>query len=82
MISEAVQDSGEAVQDLVETLRKCSPQGLAESKKLTTAKVLADFDTFGESLAAQSARLFGSPEAIEGVTAFLQKRQPSWAAGG
>jgi len=82
LISEAVQDSGEAVQELIETLRKCSPQGLAESKKLTTAKMLADFDTFGESLAAQSARLFGSPEAVEGVTAFLQKRQPSWAAGG
>jgi enoyl-CoA hydratase len=82
LISEAVQDTEETVAGLVETLLKCSPQGLAESKKLTTAKMLADFDASGESLAAQSARLFGSPEAIEGMTAFLQKRQPSWAVGG
>ncbi|PTR31351.1 enoyl-CoA hydratase [Rhodococcus sp. OK519] len=82
LISEAVPDTEEAVRGLIETLRKCSPQGLAESKKLTTAKMLADFDACGKTLAAQSARLFGSPEAIEGVTAFLQKRPPSWAAGG
>lgn len=79
LVSEAVQDTGEVVAELVATLRKCSPQGLAESKKITTMRMLADFDAYGETLAAQSAALFGSEEAIEGMTAFLQKRQPSWA---
>lgn len=79
LVSEAVQDTGDAVTELVATLRKCSPQGLAESKKLTTMRMLADFDAYGETLAVQSAALFGSEEAIEGMTAFLQKRSPRWA---
>ncbi|RVW10344.1 enoyl-CoA hydratase family protein [Prescottella agglutinans] len=82
LISEAVQDPTAVVAELAAALRKCSPQGLAESKKLTTMRMLADFDRYAEDLAAQSARLFGSEEAVEGMTAFLQKRSPSWAAGG
>ncbi|MDH6279059.1 enoyl-CoA hydratase family protein [Prescottella agglutinans] len=82
LISEAVQDSKEAVRELVATLRTCSPQGLAESKKLTTMRMVADFDRYAEGLAAQSARLFGSEEAVEGMTAFLQKRPPRWAVDG
>ncbi|GAB2639447.1 enoyl-CoA hydratase family protein [Prescottella soli] len=82
LISEAVQDSKEAVRELVATLRACSPQGLAESKKLTTMRMVADFDRYAEGLAAQSARLFGSEEAVEGMTAFLQKRPPRWAVEG
>ncbi|MCL2533078.1 MAG: enoyl-CoA hydratase family protein [Nocardiaceae bacterium] len=82
LISEAVQESDEAVCELVAALRTCSPQGLTESKKLTTMRMLADFDCYAETLAAQSARLFGSEEALEGVTAFLQKRAPRWAVDG
>lgn len=82
LISRFAPDPEAAVRELTATLRACSPQGLAESKKLTTVRMLADFDRYEDSLAAQSAKLFGSPEAIEGMTAFLQKRQPSWAAGG
>lgn len=82
LISRFAPDAEAAVRELTATMRACSPQGLAESKKLTTARMLADFDRYEDSLAAQSAKLFGSPEAIEGMTAFLQKRQPSWAAGG
>ncbi len=67
--------------ELVADLQQCSPQGLAESKHLLTMGMLGDFDRYGEALAAQSARLFGSPEAAEGVAAFLQKRPPSWSPG-
>ncbi|WP_305092426.1 enoyl-CoA hydratase family protein [Prescottella sp. R16] len=81
LISEAVPDTKKAIDDLAATLRACSPQGLAESKKLTTMRMLADFDRWADDLAAQSARLFGSPEAVEGMTAFLQKRPPSWETG-
>ncbi|QCQ92244.1 enoyl-CoA hydratase family protein [Rhodococcus sp. SGAir0479] len=79
LVSEAVQDTGAVVTELLETLGRCSPQGLAESKRLTTMRLLEDFDRYGHRLAEQSAALFGSAQAIEGMTAFLQKRSPSWA---
>lgn len=68
-----------ATEELLAELRKSSPQGLAESKPLATAAVRANFDAASERLAAQSARLFNTPEAVEGMAAFLQKRAPSWA---
>ena len=63
---------------LLADLGKGSPQGLAASKALTTAEVLAGFDRDAERLAAESARLFVSEEAREGMLAFLQKRPPNW----
>ncbi|GGU67904.1 enoyl-CoA hydratase [Streptomyces albospinus] len=68
-----------ALAPLLDSLRKGSPQGLAESKKLVTAGVLAAFDRDTDALAEQSARLFGSAEAREGMTAFLERRAPEWA---
>ena len=41
-------------------------------------------DAFGaraQALAEQSARLFASDEAAEGMSAFLARRAPSWAVG-
>ena len=37
------------------------------------------FDAEAEALAKRSASFFGTPEVIEGMTAFFQKRPPSWA---
>ncbi|OHT82448.1 enoyl-CoA hydratase family protein [Mycobacteroides saopaulense] len=75
-------DSPEAVEaavtSLVDDIALGSPQGLAESKKLTTAPILADFDARAVELTETSARLFVSPEAQEGMLAFLQKRPPAW----
>ncbi len=66
--------------DLVlDALRACSPQGLAETKPLTSRTTLAAFHDRARDLQAQSARLFGSEEAREGMLAFLQKRSPRWA---
>ncbi|BBZ22010.1 enoyl-CoA hydratase family protein [Mycolicibacter hiberniae] len=67
-----------AVADLVANLRLGSPQGLAASKALTTAAVLAGFDRDAEPLSVASARMFVSDEAQEGMLAFLQKRPPRW----
>lgn len=64
---------------LVESLGKGSPQGLAASKALTTATILSGFDRDAERLTQESARLFVSAEAHEGMLAFLQKRPPPWA---
>ena len=66
---------------VTDALRSCSPQGLAETKPLTTAGVRAAFDHGADDMRALSARLFGSDEAHEGMTAFLEKRPPRWAAG-
>jgi len=79
LITLSTGDTAAALADLLAEIRECSPQGLAESKRLVTARILEGFDRYGDDLAAQSARLFGSAEAVEGMTAFLQKRPPSWA---
>lgn len=64
--------------EVLDGIRKASPQGLAASKKLTTAAILADFDANANARAAESAALFASDEAREGMTAFLSKSKPSW----
>jgi enoyl-CoA hydratase len=47
---------------------------------LTTSTARAAFADRADDVQAQSARLFGSDEAREGIMAFLQKRPPRWAA--
>ncbi|MET9202510.1 enoyl-CoA hydratase family protein [Gordonia sp. NPDC003585] len=75
-------DSAAGLDDLVAAVltgvRKASPQGLAASKALTTAGHLADFTRYARQRAGESAELFASPEAREGMTAFLSKTRPSW----
>lgn len=79
LISAASSDPASTIAELVASISQASPQGLAESKWLTTAPILAEFDLRGEELAAHSARLFESEEAREGMMAFLHKRPPGWA---
>jgi enoyl-CoA hydratase len=81
LITTAADDVGATVASLVADIGRGSPQGLAASKALTTAAVLDGFDRDAERLGAESARLFVSDEAREGMLAFLQKRPPSWASG-
>ena len=78
LITVAADDVAEAVAALTAEIAKGSPQGLAASKALTTAAVLRGFDERAEELTRQSAELFVSEEAREGMMAFLQKRPPSW----
>lgn len=68
-----------ACEQYLESLRAASPQGLAETKRLVTADVLKAFDEHCDAMVETSARLFGSPEAQEGMRAFLERRPPSWA---
>jgi len=67
------------VESYLDDLRQASPQGLAETKSLVTADVRRIFERDGEAMVARSSRLFGSPEAQEGMRAFLEKRPPAWA---
>ena len=78
LITMAADDVEATVASLAAAIGKASPQGLAASKALTTAPILADFDERADELTEQSARLFVSEEAREGMMAFLQKRPPRW----
>jgi enoyl-CoA hydratase len=78
LITTAADDVDAEVAALIANIAKGSPQGLAASKALTTASVLAGFDRHAKELAKQSAALFVSDEAREGMLAFLQKRPPNW----
>ncbi|MEZ0341970.1 enoyl-CoA hydratase family protein [Mycobacterium sp. pV006] len=79
LVTVAADDVSATVGDLVANIRKGSPQGLAASKALTTAAILAEFDRSAEKLTRESAELFGSDEAREGMLSFLEKRPPRWA---
>lgn len=79
LITIATDDVAGTVATLSADIAKASPQGLAVSKALTTAGILAGFDDRAEALTAQSAELFTSEQAREGMLAFLQKRSPDWA---
>jgi len=78
LITVAADDVPAAVAALTAEIAKGSPQGLAASKALTTAPILAAFDEHADELTEESARLFVSEEAREGMVAFLQKRRPRW----
>jgi enoyl-CoA hydratase len=80
LITVAADDVEAAVSTLTAAIGKASPQGLAASKALTTAPILADFDEHADALTEQSAQLFGSEEAREGMMAFLHKRPPRWVS--
>ncbi len=79
LVTIAADDVDATVKSLTTAIGKASPQGLAASKALTTAPLLAAFDRDADALTRQSAELFVSEQAREGMLAFLQKRPPSWA---
>ncbi|TXR96625.1 enoyl-CoA hydratase family protein [Streptomyces sp. col6] len=79
LVTLAADDVDDALGPVLDGLRRASPQGLAASKALVTATVLQSFDQHAEDLVARSAQLFASAEAQEGMTAFLERRDPAWA---
>jgi enoyl-CoA hydratase len=80
LVTLAVEDAEGAVASLAAGLRAASPQGLVESKRLANRSVRDAIERYGEEMVALSARLFGSEEAHEGMTAFLERRPPRWSA--
>ncbi|MFD6417235.1 enoyl-CoA hydratase family protein [Streptomyces sp. NPDC060194] len=78
LVTEVADDPDAALADLVDALRRASPQGLAATKSLLTAKVLRAFDHHAEDYVQLSASLFASSGAREGMTAFLERRDPAW----
>jgi enoyl-CoA hydratase len=79
LVTAATDDVDTELAAVCDALRACSPQGLAETKPITTAATRALFDDGAAAMQALSQRLFESEEAREGIMAFLQKRPPRWA---
>jgi enoyl-CoA hydratase len=80
LLTAAADDLDAELEEVLDGLRACSPQGLAATKPLTTRAALDRLGAQAEEMRALSARLFASDEAREGMQAFLEKRPPSWAA--
>ncbi|KUM69802.1 enoyl-CoA hydratase family protein [Streptomyces griseorubiginosus] len=78
LVTAAGDDVDAVLEPILDGLRRSAPEALAETKRLLTARVLETFDRDAATLTALSARLFASPHAREGMTAFLERRDPSW----
>ncbi|MEU6282322.1 enoyl-CoA hydratase family protein [Streptomyces sp. NPDC047028] len=78
LLTTTADDVDEALAPVLDGLRRSSPQGLAETKRLLTARVLETFDRDAAHLTALSAQLFASAQAREGMTAFLERREAAW----
>ncbi|MEV2217094.1 enoyl-CoA hydratase family protein [Streptomyces sp. NPDC050997] len=72
------QNVDETLAPVLDGLRRAAPQALAETKRLLTAKVLEAYDEDAGRLTRLSSRLFASADAREGMTAFLERRDPPW----
>ncbi|WP_286689540.1 MULTISPECIES: enoyl-CoA hydratase-related protein [unclassified Aeromicrobium] len=77
LVTRAVPDAdlADAVSAVLDGLVQGYPQGLRETKRLLNHDLVARIDALGGDVAAQSARLFGSDEAREAMTAFLQRKR-------
>ncbi|MEV6399118.1 enoyl-CoA hydratase family protein [Streptomyces sp. NPDC051907] len=78
LLTLAADDVDEALAPVLDGLRRASAQGLAAAKELVAARVLETFDRDAEDLVQRSASLFASAQAREGMTAFLERRDPAW----
>ncbi|MFJ3138908.1 enoyl-CoA hydratase family protein [Streptomyces sp. NPDC102359] len=78
LLTAAGDDVDDALAPVLDGLRRSAPEALAETKRLLTARVLETFDRDADALTALSARLFASAHAREGMTAFLERRDPEW----
>ncbi|WP_189910969.1 enoyl-CoA hydratase family protein [Streptomyces albogriseolus] len=78
LLTVAGDDADDTLAPVLDGLRRSAPEALAETKRLLTAKVLETFDRDADALTALSARLFASAPAREGMTAFLERRDPEW----
>ncbi|WP_318202852.1 enoyl-CoA hydratase family protein [Streptomyces sp. SCL15-4] len=78
LLTATADDVDDALAPVLDGLRRASPEALAETKRLLTARVLETFDRDAAGLTALTARLFSSGQAREGMTAFLERREAAW----
>lgn len=68
-----------AVDAYVDAFRQSGPVAVRMTKSLLRRLPTMDRDEAFAMTSRQSAEVFASPEAREGMTAFFEKRSPSWA---
>ena len=78
LITCAAETLDDALAPLLASIRLGSPQGLAESKKLANASMLARLEAGAQEMTELSTLLFGTAEAAEGMQAFQERRPPAW----
>jgi len=69
-----------AVDAVIGLVRLGGPTAIGEAKQLVRRVPLMSMEDAFRWTTEKSAALFASPEAAEGMTAFLEKRKPRWAA--
>ena len=79
LVTIATEDVDAEVVALTAGVLKASPQGLVEAKRLANRGVREAIERYGEQMVELSARLFGSEEAHEGMSSFLERRPARWA---
>lgn len=68
-----------AVAEELAALHRGGPEALAHAKRIACDVPAMPLQQAYDQMTALSLSLFASPEAAEGMTAFLQKRAPRWA---
>ncbi|MCX7272678.1 MAG: enoyl-CoA hydratase-related protein [Burkholderiales bacterium] len=71
-----------AVQEEIDAICLGGPIAVAECKKLVRRVPQLSTDEGFAEMAVWSRRMFGTPEAAEGMSAFREKRKPGWVTGG
>ena len=74
-------DLDEQLERVYADLARCAPEAVATTKRLVLAAAAVDADGLSALLDAAAddfARAARGPDSVEGMTAFLQKRRPSW----
>lgn len=85
LVHHVTQETGSIDDDLARTLgdiARCAPEAVAVTKRLVLAAAAAHGDALSQLLdhaADDFARAARGPESVEGMTAFIHKRSPSWA---
>lgn len=71
-----------AVQEEIDMISLGGPIAVVECKKLARRVPQLSLDDGFKEMAVWSKRMFGSPEAAEGMAAFREKRKPAWTKKG
>ena len=69
-----------AVEEEIAAICQGGPIAVTECKKLVTRVPQLSMEEGFAEMAVWSKRMFGTPEASEGMTAFREKRKPAWIA--
>lgn len=74
-------DLDKAVDDVIDMVRLGGPNAIREAKQLVRAIPQMSMEEGFRHTAKKIGELFASPEAAEGMQAFVEKRKPKWVTG-